>query len=74
MLDISYSPAVTDEGMAVFKDRPRRFRSLQINCLDQVTSAGLKDIISSASETLIDLECMMNDGPLVKSDICLDIK
>lgn len=34
VLDISYSPEVTDEGLAVFKDRPRRLRSLQLNSLD----------------------------------------
>lgn len=73
-LDISYSPLVTDEGLHVFHDRVMPIKQLRINCMDSVTSAGLKDIISCCQETLIDLECMMNDNEKVKGDFCLAIQ
>ena len=46
-LDLSYAHGITDEGLGVFKDRKRPFKSLRINCLEGVTSAGLKDIITA---------------------------
>jgi len=60
--------------MSVFRDLERPFKQLRVNCLEQVTSVGFRDIITCCQGSLIDFECAMNDNEKVKGDICLSLQ
>jgi hypothetical protein len=53
-LDISFCPSVTDEGLSVFQDRPRKIRHLKLNAMEGVTSEGIKHIVMACREDLLD--------------------
>ena len=60
-LDISYCKAITDEGLAHFSEKTYPLDSLIINGCNGISGAGLKQMLHSFKDTLLELECAFND-------------
>ena len=60
-LDISYCKEVTDEGLAHFNELTYPMDSLMINGCSGISGAGLKQLLHSFKDTLLDLEAALND-------------
>ena len=60
-LDISYCKQVTDEGLAHFTGKTYPLDSLIINGCNGISGPGLKLMLHSFKDTLLDLEAALND-------------
>ena len=60
-LDISYCKVITDEGLAHFSDKTYPLDSLIINGCNGISGPGLKQLLHSFKDTLLDLEAALND-------------
>ena len=66
-LDISYCKEITDEGLAHFSEKTYPLDSLIINGCNGISGAGLKQMLHSFKDTLLDLEAALNDQPAFNS-------
>lgn len=66
-LDISYCKQVTDEGIAAFSDKTYPLDSLIINGCNGISGPGLKLLLHSFKDTLLDLEAALNDQQIFNS-------
>ncbi len=60
-LDISYCKKVTDAGLAHFKDKTYPLDSLMINGVNGISGQGVKQLLLSFTDTLLDFEAAIND-------------
>ena len=60
-LDISYCKTITDEGLAHFSDKTYPLDSLIVNGCNGISGPGLKQMLHSFKDTLLDLEAALND-------------
>lgn len=66
-LDISYCKQVTDEGLAHFTGKTYPLDSLSINGCNGISGPGLKLLLNSFKDTLLDLEAALNDQQIFNS-------
>ena len=67
MLDISYCKEVTDEGLKHFTDKTYPLDTLCVNGCNKISGPGLKQLLHSFKDTLLDLEAALNDQPTFNS-------
>ena len=67
LLDISYCKQVTDTGLAHFTGKTYPLDSLMINGCNGISGPGLKTMLISFKDTLLDLEAALNDQPSFNS-------
>ena len=60
-LDISYCKKVTDAGMASFNGKTYPLDSLIVNGCNGISGPGLKALLHSFKDTLLDFEAALND-------------
>ena len=60
-LDISYCKNVTDEGLAHFTGKTYPLDSLIINGVNGISGPGVKQLLLSFTDTLLDFEAAIND-------------
>lgn len=60
-LDLSYCKEITDEGLAHFSEKTYPLDSLIINGCNGISGPGLKQLLHSFKDTLLDLEAAVND-------------
>ena len=63
-MDISYCKQVTDAGLAHFRGKTYPLDSLIINGCNGISGQGLKQMLVSFKDTLLDLEAALNDQPI----------
>ena len=67
LLDISYCKKVTDEGLAAFTGKTYPLDSLIINGCNGISGPGVKQLLISFSDTLLDFEASLNDQEIFTS-------
>ena len=60
-LDISYCKSVDDHGLAHFTDKTYPLDSLIVNGCNGISGPGLKQMLHSFKDTLLDIEAAFND-------------
>ena len=60
-LDISFCKQVTDQGFAAFAEKTYPLDTLVINGCNGISGEGLKQLLHSFKDTLLDLEAALND-------------
>ena len=66
-MDISYCKLITDVGLAHFTGKTYPLDSLMVNGCNGISGQGLKALIPSFKDTLLDLEAALNDQPIFNS-------
>lgn len=58
---------MTDEGLADFKDKTYPLDSLMINGCNGLSGPGIKQLLLSFKDTLLDFEAALNDQEIFTS-------
>ena len=66
-LDISYCKTITDEGLAHFSEKTYPLDSLVVNGCNGISGQGLKLMLNSFKDTLLELEAAFNDQAMFNS-------